>query len=201
VRSLVTLALFFHLFCLGLAFTTNLRMSGLQRRLLAIGAPYMQALKLELMYEPYHLTHAMQTDDDHFIEVEVEKGPRAGQKIKLPNDSFDVSAWQRYQSLARVASVNAYFQMEANAGRFARAVGAHVLSQGDEAVTVRFKRLRFQPFDYEMNEKENPADPYAAQYQSEAYAARVWRDRDGQIQVLKISAAGEAAPSAQGGRS
>ncbi len=197
VRSIVSLLLFVHVFCLFVALSTNYFLSPLQVQLLNAPflAPYVQFFKIRPT-APYHLTDGSELSDDHTLEVEVTEGPQKGEIIRLPASKVGASSVKRrFALLARTVAVTSYLGAEQNSAAFAKAVGARVLADGNnEEVIVRCRRYRPQPRLLDTTNAANPADPTDPAYLTNTYQARVWRDRNGQVQLLKIEEKKVVAP-------
>ncbi len=195
VRSIVSLLLFVHVFCLFVALTGNYYISPLQIRLLNTLAPYIQLFKIKPT-APYHLTDGSELSDDHFLEIEVTAGAQQGEIIRIPDSAVKGNpAKRRFQLLAKTMAATSYLGAEQNTAAFAKAIGAHVLDTGsNEEVIVRCRRYQPQPRQMDPNAAATPADPTADAYLTTPYEARVWRDRSGQVQLLKIEEKKVVAP-------
>jgi hypothetical protein len=194
-RSIISVLLFIHLFCLLVALASNYLLSPLQIQLLNTLAPYTQLMKLQPM-APYHLTDGTEISHDHVLEVEVTAGPQQGEVIRLPEGRIaGRPPRQRAQMLARTVGATSYFRIEQNTAALAKAVGARVLNAGGN-VEVVVRCLRRQPQDrlFDATNPTTPADPRAPAYLTAVYEARVWRDRYGQVQLLKIEERKVVAP-------
>jgi hypothetical protein len=194
-RSIVSLALFLHLFCLFIALTSNYYLSPLQIALVNTVGPYVQLFKLKPT-APYHLTDGTELSDDHYIEVEVVAGPQQGEVIRLPEAKVGASpAARRGEVFARTIGATAYMGADPNTAALAKAVGARVLREGEnEEVIVRLNRLQPQQRLLDRTNPATPVDPTAKEYVNATYQARVWRDRMGQVQLLKIEEKKVVAP-------
>jgi hypothetical protein len=195
VRSIASLVLFIHLFCLFVALTSNYYLSPLQIALLNAVAPYVQLVKLKPT-APYHLTDSTELGDDHFIEVEVVAGSQTGQIIRFPEGNVGASpAGRRAEIFASTIAATAYLGAEPNTAALSKAAGARVLDAGDnDEVIVRIKRFQPQQRVLDSTNPATPADPTAPEYVGATYQARVWRDRMGQVQLLKIEESKVVAP-------
>jgi hypothetical protein len=195
VRSIASLVLFIHLFCLFLALTSNYYLSPLQIALVNAVGPYVQLTKLKPT-APYHLTDGSELSDDHYLEVEIVAGPQAGEIVRLPESTVGGSPLgRRGEFFARTIGATTYLGADPNTATLAKAAGAHILAEGgNEEVIVRVKRLRPQDRVLDRTNPATPADPTAEAYVNTAYQARVWRDRMGQVQLLKIEEKKVVAP-------
>jgi hypothetical protein len=194
-RSIISLLVFIHVFCLFVALTTNYYLSPLQIRLVNQLAPYVQLFKIKPT-APYHLTDGSELSDDHFVEIEVTAGPQQGQVVRLPDSRVGGNlAERRVEFLARTMGATVYLGSEPNAAAMSKALGARVLAQGNnEEVVVRCRRYEPQARIYDTTVATNVADPTDESYLNTAYQARVWRDRRGEVQLLKIEETKVVAP-------
>jgi hypothetical protein len=81
-------------------------------------------------------------------------------------------------------------------GEIARSVGGWAIAAtGNGRAVVRCVRRFSQPFDLAtLNPGFPPDRPTDVAYDSTVYEADVWKDEDGQIQVLKRASRAEVAP-------
>jgi hypothetical protein len=126
----------------------------------------------------------------------VTAGPQKGQVIRLPDGPVGGNlAQRRFEFFARTVGATAYLGAEHNTAAFAKTVGARVLAKGNnEEVVVRCRHRRPQQRLLDTTNAATPADPTAPEYLTTAYEARVWRDRSGQVQLLKIEEKKVVAP-------
>jgi hypothetical protein len=196
VRSIASLLLFIHVFCLFVALTSSTRdFSVLQVRLTNAVAPYILFTKVA-PNAPYDLTNGTEASMDHFVEVEITSGAQKGEVIRLPQGRVGGSPVQRrLEILARTMGFTSYLGAEQNTAAFAKSLGGAVLSQGDnQEVIVRCKRFEPQARERDTTNPATPDDPTDPAYERLAYQARVWRDRSGQVQLLKIEEKKVVAP-------
>jgi hypothetical protein len=190
--------LFIHLFCLFLGLVSNYIASPLQVGLLSspVIAPYFQFLRLRPAVPFVLVTDNTELTDDYVLEVEVTAGAQKGEIVRFPPSTVAGSASaRRHQLLARTIGVTTFMGDEGDAATLSKAVGAYVLDQGpNEEVIVRTRRYQPQPRELDLTNPSTPADPTAPEYLSTAYQARVWRDRFGQVQLLKIEEKKVVAP-------
>jgi hypothetical protein len=132
VRSIASLLLFIHVFCLFVALTSSTRdFSVLQVRLTNAVAPYILFTKVA-PNAPYDLTNGTEASMDHFVEVEITSGAQKGEVIRLPQGRVGGSPVQRrLEILARTMGFTSYLGAEQNTAAFAKSLGGAVLSQGD----------------------------------------------------------------------
>ncbi len=100
-RSLISIALFAHLFVVVVCLAANLAPSMLEQRLLQFFQPYAQLLNFDLDGTRYYLTHATVRDVDNRIEVLPARAADDGEDRWMPlcagcaevNDIIDTSDW------------------------------------------------------------------------------------------------------------
>jgi hypothetical protein len=189
VRTLASLAIFIHLFCVLVVLSSNFAPSALQDRLVQVFAPYTRTLNLDPNFTPFHLTTGTPEDDFHLIEVETAEG----QTTRFPADGWHVSpAYHRYPRVAHVMAFSASAEMDQATAELAKSFGDHVLATtGSQRAIVRCKRHRTQP---RILSGSDPGDPLAPAYYSTLYEADVWIDSQAGAQVLKRSSKAEVAP-------
>lgn len=201
VRTVLSLLLIVHLFCLFVVISSNMSRSPLQDRLVSRLSQYTRLLHLDPNYTTFHLTHAERVYDNHGIEVVLVKGDRQTETVSLTGiGRRGGNRRQRYQSLGYVMAFFTYREDDTTIAEFAKAVGASVLRQHDvDKVLVRLRHHRPSPLQIPLAQRENnPDDPNAPQYYQTIYEAEVWIDKTGLPQLLKKSSAAEvAAPDRQ----
>lgn len=205
-RSIVSLLLFIHLFCVAVVLASNFRRSLLQSRLVSIFAAYTQLLDFDPHFTPYFYTFGRPVDDDTWLEVDLyadAEKPVAAQSIlkstRLPEGGTNwLGDRRRHFHLARLLAASADPEGEQDdiTGEIARSVAARLMRevQGHRAV-VRCVRRMSQRFDLSDLRPgfppDRPADPA---YNVMVYEADVWIDEDNQVQVLKRASRAEVAP-------
>jgi hypothetical protein len=208
LRSVVSLVLFIHFFCVLVVLSSTFRRSALQARLVTIFGPYTEALDFDPgYYTPYFYSHGALNDNDAIIAVDLYADgdqPVASQPllqtIKLPDESG--SRWlegrRRYIALAKRLAAYADPEDEADAlsGELARGVGYRLMREtGARRAVVRCVRRLNQPLDLSTLFDNFPRDnPEAPAYDEEVYSADVWMDEDNEVQVLRRVGQAEAAP-------
>jgi hypothetical protein len=206
LRSVVSLALCIHLFCVATVLASNFRRSPLQARLVSIFAPYTKLLHFDPEFTPYYYTLGRPLDDDTWLIVDLY--PSADQPVtqqviastmRLPEGG---SRWlgnrRRAFQLARLLAASADRESENDdvTSEVARSVGGWAMRQTDnKRAVVRCMRRYSQPFDLAtLNPGFPPDRPTDPAYDSTVYAADAWIDEDGQVQVQKRVSRAEAAP-------
>jgi len=202
IRTLLSLVIFIHLFCCGVAMCANFGRSGLQDRLLDVLAPYMQFVHQDLGYSQYYLTNGY-PDSDAFLEFQPvdATGKNAGEVVRLPSTGLPGTLpYAREQQLAARMSQYAVGgdDMAAFLSEMARTVGAAALRQnGWSHLVIRVRRHLIQPISFAIATPPLPADPNDPRYFETAYEATVWFDDDGSVLINKKESAGESAPVSQ----
>src|SRR5438477_9799429 len=71
LRSIVSLILCIHLFCVTVVLASNFRRSPLQARLVSIFAPYTKLLHFDPEFTPYYYTLGRNSDDDTWLVIDL----------------------------------------------------------------------------------------------------------------------------------
>jgi hypothetical protein len=205
-RSLISLALFIHLFCIAVVLSSNFRRSRLQSDLVRIFAAYTQLLNFDPDFTPYYYTFGREIDDDTWFSVDLyadANQPVASQSllttVRLPEGGTNwLGERRRYFRLAQFLASHAGPEGENDdvTGEIARAVGGRVIrEQKAGRAVVRCVRRLSQPFNLAMLNPGFPPDkPTDNAYEQLVYEADVWIDEDNQVQVLKRASRAEVAP-------
>ena len=183
VRTLVTLWLLFHLFCVALALSNNPNFERQSRLISAIKATpgvdqYMHGLWLDVPY-CYRYTWGQQPQDaDHALEVEaLDADGKSIDTRQFPVPGAHGEVAERYQALARAMAIPLY--NEGNNGVFAEKIGGAILEQTG-AKEVKFRIRRHRPLsmddakgaDPAMRDPENaPPKPICTKRRSRSTAA------------------------------
>jgi hypothetical protein len=205
-KSLISLAICIHLFCIAVVLASNFRRSPLQARLVSVFAPYTLLLHFDPEFVPYYYTLGRPVDDDTWLVIDVyamADQPVDQQEIvrtvRLPEagSNWLSERWRAFQ-LAKLLASNADPENENDdvTGEIARSVGGWAMRQSHAArAVVRCVRRMSQPYDLStLNPgfpRENPTDPA---YDATVYEADVWIDEDKQVQVQKRATRAEVAP-------
>lgn len=200
VRSILSLFLFIHLFCCGIAMAANFGRSGLESRLLTVLAPYTQLIHQDLGYAQYQLTDGY-PDADAFLEFQpVDAGGKnQGDLVRLPESG--IRGTLPYAREQQLAARLAYFaargdDASASLSEMARTVGAAALRQhGWTYLVIRVRRHLTQPMSFTVANPPLPADENDPRYFETVYEATVWFDEDGSALINKKEAASETAPA------
>src|SRR5262245_35326359 len=209
LRSIASLGLCIHLFCVATVLASNFRRSPLQVRLVSVFAPYTKLLHFDPEFTPYYYTFGRGIDDDTWLVVDLYPSAeqpvtqqQVAQTMRLPEGG---SKWlgnrRRAFQLAKLLAVNAdppppLVENDDVTSEIARAVGGRAMrtTQNHRAV-VRCVRRFSQPFDLStLNPGFPPERPNDPAYDAIVYEADVWIDEDQQVQVLKRASRAEVAP-------
>lgn len=205
-RSIVSLLLFIHLFCVAVVLASNFRRSRLQTDLVQLFAAYTRLLNFDPNFTPYYYTLGRPMDDDAWLVVDLYADaakPVAGQEpqasITLPAEGNRwLESRRRYLRLARIlaASADPETENEDVSSEIARAVAARLMREQDaKRAVLRCVRRMSQPLDLaSLNPGFPPDRPTDPAYQVTLYEADVWIDEDGNPQVLRRASAAEVAP-------
>lgn len=201
VRTVVSLLIFVHLFLVAIAFTSYSSASALQQRLLQVFAPYLKTFSFDVnrtygASARYHLTHALQTDVDYAVEVDAKINGRTEQVFIPPADIWPHQRRQRYQALANATGW--LFEDPVAQSVLPRAIAGGVLeSLGASQGTIRVRAHYLVSLENMSSASPAQRDPYAPGYYNTVYEAAVLVS-DGNVDLLKRSAAAETAPVDQG---
>jgi len=209
-RSVISLLICIHLFCVAVVLASNFRRSALQSRLVSVFAGYTKLLHFDTEFTPYYYTLGRPSDDDTWLTIELY--PSADQSVaqqqvvkamRLPDGG---SNWLENRGrgfqLAKLLASSADPGAENDdlSGEIARAVGGWAMRTTDNhRAVVRCIRRMSQPYDLATLNPGYPADrPKDLTYDSMLYEADVWIDEDGQVQLLKRASRAEVAPRQTG---
>lgn len=208
-RSLTSLGLTIHLFCVGVVLAAscpNFRRSALQNRLVALFAPYTQFFYFDPDFTPYYYTLGRPVDDDTWLVIELypladkpvdQQSPIA--TLRLPDGEGRLSLRRRQaMQLARLLALHADPEVENEdlTSEIARAAGSFGMRQAKaQRAVVRCVRRMSQPFELAaLNPGFPPDRPSDPAYDVTVYEADVWIDEDGEVQVLRRASRAEVAP-------
>jgi hypothetical protein len=192
-RSLVSLAIILHLFCVFVGLFGNQSISTLQQRVQMVLTPYCRLLNLDPQFTAgFHLTHAMQFEDDHQFAVQLPGEPEA---MVLPAGAIgpDLESLgfrrQRWRTLTQRTGLLAADGDDQAVAEVARALGETLFPQLDTR-RFQFQIRRFQPPDL-LGTAEVP-EVFEESYET-IYRADVLLDSAGKVRVHKQVEAAEAA--------
>jgi hypothetical protein len=207
VRSLLSLLLFIHFFCVFTVLASTYLRSPLQARLVSIFGIYTELLAFDPgRFTPFFYTHGRLRDEDAVFsldlypdgDVPVAQRPLI-KTVVLPEGG---SNWldERRRTI-RLARQLAYFadpevDRDDLAAEIARGVGGRVMREHDaRAAVLHCTRRLSQPLDLSTLLRDFPADnPAAPAYDEVVYEADVYFDEDNEVQALRRQAAAEVAP-------
>jgi hypothetical protein len=192
----VSLLILAHLFCVAVVLFSNQFASVLQIRLVRTLAPYTRSLNFDPNFVAgFHLTHGMEYEDDHVIEVEWEG---AQSVLRFPDDEGGETGWrggfrrQRWRRLTQRMAAFASREDDTELAELSAAIGSHLLNaEGLGRITLRCRRRPSQPLGAVPG---NLLDVDERQPYQTVYAADVFRDSSGTVRVIKQVATQEAAP-------
>lgn len=197
-RTFISFLLLVHCFSVFVVLSANYAPSALQGRLVTLFAPYTRRLNFDPPdYTRFHLTHAAEEHDFHFIEVTAPES--ADQPLAvMPDKGWHGSErYQRYYRLAYALAFSANREFDSVSGEFAKAIGAHVMAANDVGrVVVRCRWHRAQPLERPGGGASPAVDPLDPSFYESVYEADVWIADDDSVQVLKKSSGREVAPAA-----
>jgi len=193
-RSIASLALFIHLFCLAVALTANQAPSPLQERLLFVFRPYTQLLNFDVSFVRFDLTQETADDADQRIEYLPE-----GQAVT------DADAWvllsggirggdrqHRYQRLAMLMSFFGAREDDSTTAVLASAVATHLYQQRTEPIDqIRVRRHLLQSPDQVRGIDASQRNPSSPAFFQDVYRAQVI---EGGVAVQKVEERGQVAP-------
>jgi hypothetical protein len=205
LRSVVSLSIFLHLFCVAVVLSSNFRRSRLQSELVRIFACYTQLLDFDPQFTPYYHTLGRAIDDDTWLTIDLyAKGEERAadqplvKSVRLPEGG---SNWlgdrRRHFQLARLIALYADPESENDdmTSEIARSVAARVMREtGNHRAVFRCVRRMSQPLELADLNPGFPPDPTAPAYDVQLYEADVWIDEDGKLAAQKRSSAAEVAP-------
>jgi hypothetical protein len=193
-RSIASLLILIHLFAVVVSLLGNESASALRVRLAGVLAPYTRLLNLDPEFTAgYHLTHAMEYEDDHQLMIEMDGRdtpllyPPPSRAIKdfLPGFHELRCRW-----LAQRLGILAFDQNDDAVAELARAIGQAVFAENESRHFV-FTCRRIRPLELEGDADRSLDDD--ASYEP-LYRADIIRDSQGVVRIHKRVETGEAAP-------
>ena len=214
LRSVLSILIFAHLFCVAVVLSSNLRRSALQSRLVKIFAGYTQLLDFDPDFTPYYYTFGRDVDNDARLVVDLyadaDLPARDQPLLKTVTLPAGGTNWlgdrRRYFALARIVALNSQPENENDelTGEIARAVGGRVMHEiGAKRAVVRCIQRLSQPLDLALLNPGFPRDnPLDARYELMPYEADVWIDKgddevnpaDDKVEIVKRASRAEVAP-------
>ncbi|HEY2759573.1 MAG TPA: hypothetical protein VGI75_02485 [Pirellulales bacterium] len=188
VRALVSLWLFFHLFCVVLALMTNTSydppFSQLVGKLKATFSPYMYALWLDAPHN-YRWTYGESQDADHTLEAEWD-GPDGRQTRQFPPADARGEVRERYEILAQRAAMPIYNESSDRA--VIKGVGEGIIGSTG-AKEVIFRITRHSPLNIQDAVADDPGqrDPDNQRTKALAYTGAVKMNSLGEGEVNNLN--------------
>ncbi len=201
LTTALSLALFMHLFVVGVMLASNWSVSTLQSRLLGLLRPYAQALNFDLNYTPFYLTHGTLADVDHRLEY---RAGLADEGTPWAVIGGGASPWgesaKRYDRWAKLMASYADQDLEQVPAEIARAAAEHVRSRTSTAPTqIRVRRHLLQTMDAAAGQDNNAQrNPHHESYFQTPYEANVLWDDQERATVAKVAGRSESAQPARG---
>jgi hypothetical protein len=206
-RSILSLLLFIHFFCVFTVLASTYLRSPLQARLVSIFGVYTELLAFDPgQFTPFFYTHGDIGDDDATFALDLypEGDAPVAQRqliktIVLPHGG---SNWlgERLRTIM-LARQLAYFagpevDRDDLAAEIAKRVGSRVMrDHGARHAVLRCTRRLSQPLDLSTLLRDFPPDnPAAPVYDERVYEADVFFDEDNEPQAIRRQAAAEVAP-------
>ena len=196
VAGWVSLLISLHLFCVAVALFSNQYASVLQMRLVRTLAPYGRAFNFDPNFTAgFHLTHGLEFEDDHVVEIELEGSPKV---LRFPDDQGGDTGWrggfrrQRWRVLARRLAAYTSSEDDAMLAELAASIGRHFFAESDRQ-RLKLRCLRRPPQPLNQVGLVGATGDELRPYES-VYAADVFQDSSGVVRVIKQVASREAAP-------
>lgn len=192
-RSIVSLLIIVHLICVLTVLMGNQYASELQVRMARVFGPYTRLLYLDpQVIMGFHLTHAMEFEDDHFVEVQFKD---TDDSLRYPEPDSRWSGWRgglrhhRWKMLTRRLAMNVESENDPYLAQVCQAIGRNLLEEDRDRMVIKITRRLPLEFRGISVADEGGPDAYET-----VYEADVWLAGSGQVMVHKKVDAGEAAP-------
>lgn len=197
-RSVASLLLFIHLFCIAVALAANHSPSRLQDRLLTVFRPYTRLLNFDITFVRYDLTQAAPDDAEPRIEY-LPAGKAADQDTNwelLGSGPRGGERWARYQRLAWLMAFYGSREENAPAARLSQSIAEHLAGPADTPIAqLRSRRHLLQAVEDVDGTNAARRNPNDASYFVEVYRAETIVDPDSkQVLVQKVEERGQVAP-------
>ena len=207
MRSILSLVLCIHFFCVFTVLASTYLRSSLQARLVSIFGVYTELLTFDPgQFTPFFYTHGRTRDDDATFSLDLYPAGDAPvaqrpliKTVVLPEGG---SNWmgERHRTIMLARQLAYFADPEVDrddlAAEIARGVGSRVMREhGARAAVVRCTRRLSQPLRLSTLLRDFPPDnPTAPAYDELVYEADVFFDEDNEVQALRRQAAAEVAP-------
>ena len=199
-RSIASVLLFIHLFCILVALSANHASSPLQRRLLGIFRPYTTLLNFDHGHVRYDLTQGTADDAESRLEflaatpTDPTRSEERWQQLQAGMRGSDRA--ERYRRLATLLNSAADRDDTNVAAIIGQALGAHLLAHHSLQLS------EFRGRRHLLQTPEDLSDPGNSRYQPDdpAHFAEVYRgqaivDRDrGEVLIQRVEERGQVAP-------
>ena len=199
VRSVISLILFMHLFCVGVCLFSVYSPSRAQQRLLGVLGPYTQFGNFDLDFAPYYLTRDMLTEEtfDEFqereyrVEALLEGGDPTNDQdwVKLGNEWMGFG--ESYRRLQRLAYIPVAATREERQSAIALNLARFAKDQQEKEV-IRIRIRQHVPIPQIYVEESVEFDLNDPIWFRTSYEARIVGDS-----VLPVVSNNEAAPILQ----
>jgi hypothetical protein len=212
VRSILSLLLVLHFFCVFTVLASTYLRSTLQARLVSIFGAYTELLAFDPgRHIPYFYTHGRLRDEDAVFTLDLYPAgdvPVAQRTliktVTLPESGSKSVVTgltpERLRTIMLARQLAFFADPEEDrddlAATIAKGVGSRVMREhGARAAVLRCTRRLSQPLDLSTLLRDFPADnPAAPAYDELVYEADVYFDEDNEVQALRRQAAAEVAP-------
>lgn len=189
-RPVTSVLILIHLFCVLTVLSSNQLASTLQHRLRSTLAVYTRTLYFDpVTTTGYHLTHAVDFEDDHVLMVETAGGAQVYPDEMFAKGSF---AWRRTMTFTKRLAEFVTSEDEDAAAELIASVSKPYVPQIGDRITVRL--LRRRPMDWNDPMDRVQSDRSGDDFLETVYVADAWRDSLGQVNVYRQVAPREAAP-------
>ena len=190
-RPLTSVLIFIHLFCVFVVLFGNQLRSDVQDRVMKTLAPYTQTFYFDPPFVAgFHLTHALEFEDDHYFELETADG-----LLRLPDAEQPSSNSFERLRLSRSARQFAFFLSQSNedlvAEMAASICNGLLVKPGDRLV---LRLIRKEPMDWQDVADRMDFDRQGGTFNTLVYTADAWRDATGQVNVYQRVEPREASP-------
>jgi len=220
-RTAISMGLFLHLFALTVAFASNTSPMIIenqrlrpdvkrQLRQVPLVTPYLRVLNMDTGFgagneyrgDDFHLTHGMQWDTDHTVEVDLTLADGSTKSYVLPEPDLEPRLRRRrLQNLTVRTARLATTGNEVVEGRLPRAIAAHLVARAQaetgQTVTGGWIVCRSHLLqDTLAPESSDDAvrDPFSDQYYRDVIAYNILVT-NGLVELLKDESRADSAPS------
>jgi hypothetical protein len=202
-RTVVSLLLFVHLFCLGVAMLSNPRDAMASQLLFKLGrvrllSAYLEVLWMDMSYDYFHTYGPMEfvapLGTDHLAEAELKFADGTTQTLVSPESRAFPLRFRRYQNLWNNAA-RTIGQQSTESVLPAMITESLLKRTGAESVTLRIKRHLPMGMDQARSTETKARDPFDPRYYQTLYTG-YGQLSNGKPVFQKLQAAGDVAPAA-----